>query len=962
MMQLDSSAVENSTIQEDVTDNKVEHATVRYFYTAKEDDELNLRVGDIIEVVSKDKSVSGDEGWWYGRKHGDRECKVFPANYVVLDTQNKNIIQKHSSFRTPGDNRRIPEIDFETLDLKQLIGVGGFGRVWRAIWEKQEDGKTSRQECAVKVARIDAGDDPEVAVANVEKEARMFTMLSHPNIVALLAVCRKPPNLCLVMEFAAGGALNRLLTQRKLPPEVLLDWALQIAKGMQYLHNGAPLQVIHRDLKSSNILINQMINDKLERSLLKITDFGLAREMNHTTKMSTAGTYPWMAPEVIRSSLFSKASDVWSYGVVLWELLTSQVPYHGIENLAVAYGVAMNKLTLPIPSTCPHRFALLMGNCWKPDSHDRPRFPDILNSLEQIARSDFPRTAVDSFRSLQEKWKSEIERIFEELKEKEKEISSREEELVKIEIDQRRLEEHLKTKELELQERERILLEREIVMAVQTQTSILPVPTKRVKNKKGKKFRKYLNSGKTNISAPTGFKHRYTVTTTPTEEGDGPLGDLVNPPKSPGPQRLRLLSLEQPKKMTDKKLRTWGPATSNNKTKNRKEKDRRRLFSNENTIDNTMDKNLRISASYPNLDKMTVNRADASDPNISTKDPLFDSLPHDSFPTEASPLSPSRPRVRYLAICQAGILAAAICRIDLAEVCNVEADLNLEKKEKKDSIGSRETVSLSNTPIGNRRTNPNGAYQSSGDIFGSYRRRLDDDVDYIKSNSNTTNHSSHIMDLSNSTIGSSSTSQLTHITNLPYTDSYSEQDTIHFREDMYTQPNTAISRFRQESSDTQVDIRQQSKSASPIRRTSQTTELHDSRPQRPRTLNVTPDHKVQEQSAYRFNVSKQAATMFSQPQHPSHPFQAFTNSNTSSSSQSPASTPSPKALTKAQIMKDVDRIDKVSSMPTRIHHYAGTSGSTRPRAQSAFQQPAVINTHSGPSSAPKPTTDFIEFI
>ena len=244
MMQLDSSAVEDSTNQEDAIDIKIEFATVIYHYLAKEDDELNLKVGDIIEVVSKDKAVSGDDGWWYGKKPGDKECKVFPANYVILETQNKNIIQKHSSFRTPIDNRRIPEIDFETLDLKQLIGVGGFGRVWRAIWEKQE--------CAVKVARIDAGDDPEVAAANVEKEARMFTMLSHSNIVALLAVCRKPPNLCLVMEFAAGGALNRLLTQRKLPPEVLLDWALQIAKGMQYLHNEAFLQVIHRDLKSSN--------------------------------------------------------------------------------------------------------------------------------------------------------------------------------------------------------------------------------------------------------------------------------------------------------------------------------------------------------------------------------------------------------------------------------------------------------------------------------------------------------------------------------------------------------------------------------------------------------------------------------------------------------------------------------------------------------------------------------------
>ena len=115
----------------------------------------------------------------------------------------------------------------------------------------------------------------------------------------------------------------------------------------------------------------------------------------------------------------------------------------------------------------------LIIDCWKPDPHDRPRFPGILIALEKIARSDFPRTAVDSFRSLQDKWKGEIEGIFEELKEREKEISSREEELVKIEIDQRRQEKHLKTKEQELQERERMLLEREIVIAVQVIITII---------------------------------------------------------------------------------------------------------------------------------------------------------------------------------------------------------------------------------------------------------------------------------------------------------------------------------------------------------------------------------------------------------------------------------------------------------------------------------------------------------
>ncbi|XP_017586102.1 PREDICTED: mitogen-activated protein kinase kinase kinase 11-like, partial [Corvus brachyrhynchos] len=77
--------------------------------------------------------------------------------------------------------------------------------------------------------------------------------------------------------------------------------------------------------------------------------------------MSAAGTYAWMAPEVIRASTFSKGSDVWSYGVLLWELLTGEVPYRGIDGLAVAYGVAVNKLTLPIPSTCPPPFAQLMA-------------------------------------------------------------------------------------------------------------------------------------------------------------------------------------------------------------------------------------------------------------------------------------------------------------------------------------------------------------------------------------------------------------------------------------------------------------------------------------------------------------------------------------------------------------------------------------------------------------------------
>lgn len=113
------------------------------------------------------------------------------------------------------------------------------------------------------------------------------------------------------------------------------------------------------------VLLSEAIeNDDLQFKTLKITDFGLAREVYKTTRMSQAGTYAWMAPEVIKNSTFSKASDVWSYGVLLWELLTGETPYKGIDTLAVAYGVAVNKLTLPIPSTCPKPWRDLMEGKW----------------------------------------------------------------------------------------------------------------------------------------------------------------------------------------------------------------------------------------------------------------------------------------------------------------------------------------------------------------------------------------------------------------------------------------------------------------------------------------------------------------------------------------------------------------------------------------------------------------------
>ncbi|XP_070158287.1 mitogen-activated protein kinase kinase kinase 11 isoform X2 [Polyergus mexicanus] len=521
-------------------DNSTIIFTALFDYVAQGEDELSLQRGETVEVLSKDAKISGDEGWWTGKIRG--KVGIFPANFVAESESIDRV-------STVIDKVQPIEIDFEELHLEEVIGVGGFGKVYRGIWKKRE--------VAVKAARQDAGEEPSVTLENVRQEAKLFWLLKHENIVQLEGVCLKMPNMCLVMEYARGGSLNRVLSGRKIRPSVLVDWAIQIARGMDYLHNKAPISLIHRDLKSSNVLLSEPIeNDDFQHKTLKITDFGLAREVYKTTRMSAAGTYAWMAPEVIKKSIFSKASDVWSYGVLLWELLTGETPYKGIDALAVAYGVAVNKLTLPIPSTCPQPWRVLMEECWASDSHARPGFADILIALDEVCNA-FAATPHESFHTMQEDWRLEIEEVLHGLRMKEKELRCREEELTKAQVQQRQHEENLRMREQELAAREIDLLERELtVMIIQQQNT--PTPNKR--RGKFKKSRLRLNKKEpgSNISAPSDFRHTITVQHTALDRGKVRNPSRPNsPPGSPSIPRLRAIALPA----DGVKGKTWGPST-----------------------------------------------------------------------------------------------------------------------------------------------------------------------------------------------------------------------------------------------------------------------------------------------------------------------------------------------------------------------------------------------------------------
>ncbi|XP_054721398.1 LOW QUALITY PROTEIN: mitogen-activated protein kinase kinase kinase 13-A-like [Uloborus diversus] len=272
------------------------------------------------------------------------------------------------------------EILFESIRDLQFLGSGAQGAVFC--------GTLDNEFVAVKKVR-----------EKNETDIKHLKKLSHPNVVSFKGVCVQPPCFCIVMEFCPSGTLHDLLRRgTEIPPKKVMEWSKQVANGMNYLHTH---KIIHRDLKSENILIGY--ND-----VLKISDFGTSKQYNDkSVKMSFAGTVAWMAPEVIRNEVCSEKVDIWSFGVVLWELLTCETPYKGVDSSAVIWGVGSNSLHLPVPSTCPDGFKLLLKQCWSGKPRNRPSFRHIMMHLD-IAAVEILSTPDEEYFQTQATWKKEI--------------------------------------------------------------------------------------------------------------------------------------------------------------------------------------------------------------------------------------------------------------------------------------------------------------------------------------------------------------------------------------------------------------------------------------------------------------------------------------------------------------------------------------------------------------------------
>ena len=213
------------------------------------------------------------------------------------------------------------------------------------------------------------------------KEIQIMQKMWHPNVLCLLGVCAAGDgSLRIVTDFLPRGSIFHLLHRQSNPGPPAPWLALQLlsgcARGMRYLHARTP-PIIHRDLKSQNLLV-------AADGSVQVADFGLSRECLRTAAMTRVGSVQWAAPEVLLGHGYSQKCDVWSFGVVCWELMTARIPFDGMSQVLVASKVALEGMRLPVPPDAPLQLLRLMARCWADEPGKRPEFGEIVAELDAV--------------------------------------------------------------------------------------------------------------------------------------------------------------------------------------------------------------------------------------------------------------------------------------------------------------------------------------------------------------------------------------------------------------------------------------------------------------------------------------------------------------------------------------------------------------------------------------------------
>ncbi|XP_028783038.1 serine/threonine-protein kinase CTR1 [Neltuma alba] len=298
----------------------------------------------------------------FNANYAEEYASFKKANQSVLDNQSHKIDLDDDDL----------EILWSELILKDKIGTGSFGTVLRADWRGSD--------VAVKILKVQ-GFDAE-RYEEFRKEVSLMKRLRHPNIVLFMGAVFEQPNLSIVTEYLSRGSLFELLrmpdARLVLSEKRRLSMAYDVASGMNYLHQMRP-PIVHRDLKSPNLLVDDTYT-------VKVCDFGLSRTKANTflSSKTAAGTPEWMAPEVIRGEPSNEKCDIFSFGVILWELVTLQQPWRNLNPSQVVAAVGFMDRRLEMPTYVNPKVVALIQLCWAVEPSSRPSFSYIMNFLQQM--------------------------------------------------------------------------------------------------------------------------------------------------------------------------------------------------------------------------------------------------------------------------------------------------------------------------------------------------------------------------------------------------------------------------------------------------------------------------------------------------------------------------------------------------------------------------------------------------
>ena len=259
------------------------------------------------------------------------------------------------------------EIDRRQIRLVRRLGAGQFGEVWEGLWNNTT---------SVAVKTLKPGT---MSALEFLQEAALMKKLRHQKLIQLYAVCTKEEPIYIVTEIMKHGSLLEYLRGegRALKLPQLIDMSAQVAAGMAYLEEQ---NYIHRDLAARNILVG-------DHMICKVADFGLARIIDEDVyEAHTGAKFPikWTAPEAALYNRFTIKSDVWSFGIVIYEIITyGRFPYPGMTNAQVLEALQQG-YRMPRPMGCPDKLYDVMLDCWKEEPASRPTFETLQWQLEEF--------------------------------------------------------------------------------------------------------------------------------------------------------------------------------------------------------------------------------------------------------------------------------------------------------------------------------------------------------------------------------------------------------------------------------------------------------------------------------------------------------------------------------------------------------------------------------------------------